>query len=318
MHHRPSRSRLVGLLLLPSLFAVAACGAGGETGAVTAESTGRSVTVKHAKGSATVPEKPAKVVVFDVGVLATLDELGVKVTGVPVVDNLPESLAEYGTDAYTKVGSLFEPDYEKVNSLEPDLIVVAGRSSAAYPELAEIAPTVDLSVDNAAFTASLRERVEALGTIFGKQAEVERRLDAIDASIAEVKARAGDRTGLIVLTTGGKLSAYGPGSRFGIIHDALGVKPAADGLSADIHGQAVSAEFVAETDPDLLYVVDRDSAIGENGEAAAKVLDNELVNGTKAAKNGKIVYLDPFAWYVAPTALSSVETMVENVGDSLS
>ncbi|MEV4377963.1 hypothetical protein [Streptosporangium sp. NPDC049644] len=33
------------------------------------------------------------------------------------------------------------------------------------------------------------------------------------------------------------------------------MKPAADGLSTDTHGQAVSAEFIAKTD--------RDSAIGE-------------------------------------------------------
>ncbi|WP_020544478.1 siderophore ABC transporter substrate-binding protein [Nonomuraea coxensis] len=276
------------------------------------------MTVTHAQGSTTIPATPEKVVVFDLGVLTTLDELGVPVAGVPVAENLPDKLAKYAGDGYTKVGSLFEPDYEKVNSLEPDLIVVAGRSSAAYPELSKIAPTVDLSVDNTKFLASFRERTEALGTIFGKQTEVERRLDAIDTAAAGVKAKAGDRTGLIVLTTGGKISAHGAGGRFGVIHDTLGVKPAAEGLSTDTHGQAVSAEFIAKTDPDLLYVVDRDSAIGENGAAAKQVLDNALVNGTKAAKNGKIVYLDPFTWYLAPAALSSVDGMVKAVGDSLS
>ncbi|MFI7050345.1 siderophore ABC transporter substrate-binding protein [Streptosporangium sandarakinum] len=324
MHRRPIRGRLFGALFLPLLLTLAACGGTtGTSASAAAGSTGGTggagdVTVTHARGTAKVPASPKKVVVFDVGVLATLDELGVRVSGVPVVENLPDGLAEYATDAYPKVGSLFEPDYEKVNALEPDLIVVAGRSSAAYPKLAEIAPTVDLTVDNAHFLTSLRQRAEALGTIFGKQAEVARRLDAIDASVTRVKAAAGDRTGLVVLTTGGKISAYGPGSRFGLVHDALGVKPAAGGLSTDVHGNAVSAEFIAKADPDLLYVVDRDSAIGQDGAAAKQVLDNELVNGTKAAKNGKIVYLDSFTWYVAPTALSSVEAMIKAVGDSLS
>ncbi|WP_245646812.1 siderophore ABC transporter substrate-binding protein [Microtetraspora niveoalba] len=308
------------MLLLPFLLLLAACGGGAEADDTSAAAEGAAggVTVTHAQGTTTVPGTPKKAVVFDLGALATLDELGVPVAGVPVVENLPDRLAKFGTDAYPKVGSLFEPDYEKVNALAPDLIVVAGRSSAAYKELAKIAPTVDLTVDNATFLSSLRERTEALGAIFGKQAEVERRLDAIDASVAEVKAKAGDRTGLVVLTTGGKLSAYGPGSRFGLIHDALGVKPAAEGLSTDTHGNAISAEFVAKTDPDLLYVVDRDAAVGENGKAAKQVLDNKLVNGTKAAENGKIVYLDPFSWYLAPTALSSVDGMVKAVGDSLS
>lgn len=324
MRRHPFYTFLLGLFVMPVMLVLAACGGGSGADTTAAQSAGQGsgggaeVSVTHAQGTTKVAANPRKVIVFDVGVLATLHELGVKVAGVPAVENLPDALAEYAGDAYPKVGSLFEPDYEKVNELEPDLIIVAGRSSAAYGELAKLAPTVDLTVDNAAFLASFRQRTEALGAIFGKEAEVKRRLDAIDAAVAEVKAKAGDGAGLIVLTTGGKISAYGPGSRFGLIHDALGVKPAAPGLKAETHGEAVSAEFIAKTDPDLLYVVDRDSAIGENGQAARQVLDNALVNGTKAAKNGKIVYLDPFTWYIAPNALGSVENMVKAVGDSLS
>lgn len=307
-------ARLLGLLLLPFLLLLSACGG---TEADSAEGSGESVTVEHAQGSTTVEGTPEKIVVFDVGYLATLDELGVGVAGVPAVENLPGDLAKYAGDGYTKVGSLFEPDYEKVNSLAPDLIVVAGRSAAAYPELAKIAPTVDLTVDQTRFVESFRARTEALGRLVGKEEEVGRRLSALDQSVSDVKGRVDERTGLIVLTTGGKISAHGPGGRFGIVHDVLGVKPAAEGLKTDTHGNAVSHEFIAETDPDLLYVVDRDAAIGQEGRAAAQVLDNALVKQTKAAKNDKIVYLDAFTWYVAPTALGSVEAMVEAVGDSL-
>lgn len=45
--------------------------------------------------------------------------------------------------------------------------------------------------------------------------------------IATLKTRAATAgTGLIVLTTGGKVSAYGPGSRFGVLHDSFGIQPA--------------------------------------------------------------------------------------------
>ncbi|WP_106400992.1 siderophore ABC transporter substrate-binding protein [Actinocorallia populi] len=315
MRHTPLRARLSGLFLLPFLLLPAACG--GSEADSAAEGSGGSVTVEHAQGSTTVEGTPEKIVVFDVGYLATLDELGVKVAGVPAVENLPGDLAEYSGDTYPKVGSLFEPDYEKVNALAPDLIVVAGRSAAAYPELKKIAPTVDLTVDQTDFVGSFRARTEALGRLVGKEDQVGQRLSALDQSIADVRGRADERTGLIVLTTGGKISAHGPGGRFGIVHDVLGVKPAATGLKTDTHGNAVSHEFIAETDPDLLYVVDRDAAIGEEGQAAAQVLDNALVKQTEAAKNDKIVYLDAFTWYIAPTALGSVESMVKAVGDSL-
>ena len=81
------------------------------------------------------------------------------------------------------------------------------------------------------------------------------------------------------------MSAYGPGSRFGVIHDAFGVKPATAGLSVSNHGQAISYEFIAQTDPDWLFVIDRDAAIGREGSPARSMLDNELIRPTKAWKN---------------------------------
>ena len=47
--------------------------------------------------------------------------------------------------AIHELGSVWEPDYEAINALEPDLIVVAGRSSRIYPDMKEIAPTADLA-----------------------------------------------------------------------------------------------------------------------------------------------------------------------------
>lgn len=303
---------LVGLTAL-----VTACG-GGSAADAGSSGGGESVTIDHAQGSTTLDGTPEKVVVFDLGVLETLDALGVdSVVGVPEVANLPERLKKYGSDDYAKVGSLKEPDFEQVNALDPDLIIVAARSAAVYGELSEIAPTADLSVDTTDFLASATERIKTLGTLFGQEDAVNDRLDTLATEAEEVKASSTDRTGLVVLTTGGKMSAYGPGSRFGIVYDDLGVEPAVDGLSAETHGDAISAEFIADADPDLLYVIDRDSAIGESGESAKQVLDNALVNGTAAARNDGIVYLDPSVWYLTSNGLNSLESMVTAVGDSV-
>ncbi|WP_298179791.1 siderophore ABC transporter substrate-binding protein [Saccharomonospora sp.] len=310
------RGRWLAALMVGLLGLVAACG--GDSEADTAESE-NSIAVEHAQGTTTLDGTPERIVVFDLGVLQTLDTLGVEgVVGVPEVANLPEDLSEYGSDDYTKVGSLKEPDYEQVNALEPDLIIVAARSAPAYGELSEIAPTVDLSVDTTDFLASATERIETLGSLFGKEDAVRDRLDELAAKAEEVKnSGAADKTGLVILTTGGKISAYGPGSRFGIIYDDLGVQPAVDDLSADTHGDAISSEFIAEANPDLLFVIDRDSAIGESGESAKQVLDNALVNGTTAAKEDGIVYLDPSTWYLTSNGLPSLESMITSVGDSV-
>ncbi|MGR6966618.1 siderophore ABC transporter substrate-binding protein [Geodermatophilus sp. URMC 61] len=299
-------------LTVATALAVSACGGSEDTTAEAAAESG-GVTVTHAQGETTVPADPQKVVVFDVGVLSTLDSLGVEVAGVPEA-TYPESLARYSGSEYAKVGSLFEPDYEAVNALEPDLIIVGGRSAAVYPELAEIAPTIDLTVDNQDFLASFEERVTTLAEVFGEEDVVADRLAALDQRVAEVEATAqGAGDALFVMTNAGEVSAYGPDTRFGLVYDELGLTPTDEGLTAADHGDAISFEYIAEKDPDILLVLDRDAAIGESGQAAQQVLDNELVRGTTAWQDDDVHYLDSSVWYIAPNGLPSVEQMVEEV-----
>ena len=110
------------------------------------------------------------------------------------------------------------------------------------------------------------------------------------------------------------MSAYGPGSRFGVIHDAFGVKPAVTDLKTSNHGQAVSFEFIAQTDPDWLFVIDRDAAIGREGTSAQQLLDNDLVRGTKAWKNKHVIYLDGPNWYsLGAAGLTALQESVNEI-----
>lgn len=328
MTARPRRTPLRALLLVLLLSLVAACAetdatadteAAADTATATQDAAPAEVTITHAQGETTVPTNPETVVVFDLGALDMLDWAGAAVAGVPEVPNLPEHLAQYAGEPYEKVGTLFEPDYEAVNALEPDLIVVAARSSTVYPELAELAPTIDLTTDDNDFLGSIERNLEIVGEIYGVQDRVADALADIDASIAAVNEKAADAgTGLIVLTTGGEVSAYGPGSRFGIIHDLLGVEPAVEDVEAATHGDAISWEFIAEADPAHLFVLDRDATIGEDGEAAAVMLDNEIVHQTTAWANDDLHYLDGVNWYLVPSGLRSVQAMIGEIDTALS
>lgn len=295
----------------PALFAALVAGALATVSLATAQ----EITVTHAQGETVLPGTPVNVATFDFATIDTLDALGVEIKGVPA-SNLPEYLAKYAADSYAKIGTIFEPDYEAVNALAPDLIIVAGRSSAALPELAKIAPTIDLSNDWASFEASIKDNSRKLGEIFGKEAEVEALIATLDEKIAAVKADAADAgTGLIVLTSGAEVTAYGTGSRFGWIHDTLGVTPAIADVEAATHGDAISFEFILETNPDWLFVIDRDAATGEG--AAAAILDNELVAQTNAWKNGNVVYIDPVRSYIVNGGLPAFTALVDQVGAAL-
>lgn len=271
------------------------------------------LTIKHPLGEAKVKTKPSKVVVFDFGILESLDKLGVEVTGVPQA-NLPSFLTKYKDAKYKNAGGLMEPDFEKIAAMNPEVIFISARQSSTYEEFKKIAPTVFMSIDNSKYMESFASNMKLLGDIFDKKAAVEEELKKVEASIQEVKAKAGQggKNGLIVLATGGKLSAYGPGSRFGIIHDVLGVTPADTKIEVSTHGMSISPEFIAEKNPDYLFVVDRDAVTG--GTASAKdVVENELVKKTKAFQNGAITYLDPNYWYLSGGGLVSVPKMIEDV-----
>ncbi|MXQ13079.1 siderophore ABC transporter substrate-binding protein [Microvirga makkahensis] len=276
----------------------------------------KDLTIQHAKGETTVPSKPKKVLAFDLASLDTLNALGIEVSGVPTA-RFPEYLAKYSSDRYEKIGTLFEPNYEAVNAAEPDLIIIGGRSSAKYEALAKIAPTIDLTVDPKNYIGSVTRNVQILARIFDKQAEADSQLAKLDQSIASLRQEASKAgKGLLVLATGGKLSAYGPGSRFGLLHTDFGIIPAVEDLATTNHGQAVNAEFILKTNPDWLFVIDRDAATGR-GEAAKKVLDNDLVAQTTAWKNNHVVYLDPVSWYLVGGGLTALQASVDQIAKAI-
>ncbi|AWB87581.1 siderophore ABC transporter substrate-binding protein [Mycetocola zhujimingii] len=316
MTHARTRIFSLGILALSGALALSGCASAPAEPAPT-KAAATEIDVEHVQGTTEVPLNPETVITFDMASLDTLDALGVKVDGLPQ-QNVPEYLSEYAGEEYLNAGTLFEPDYEAVNAAEPDLIIVANRSAAAYEELSKIAPTIDLTLDWENYLPSFRTNVETLGEIFEKQDEATTALEEIDGKIEEAKEQATDAgTGLIVMTNAGEITAYGSGSRFGWLHDELGLTPAIDDVDAATHGDPVSPEFILETNPDWLLVIDRDAAIGESGSTARQVLDNEVIAGTTAWQNDQVLYLDSVPFYVVMSGLGAVNQMVDQITDGL-
>lgn len=309
---------LVAFTLMMVAF-LAACGSTEETtesdtATAGAEET-EEMTLTHELGETTFDKNPEKVVVFDYGVLDSIDKLGVEaVAGVPQ-ESLPAYLEKFeDAEKYENVGTLKEADFEAINAMEPDLIIISGRQAEMYEEFSDIAPTIHMAVDTTKYMESFKSNMNTLGEIFGKEDQVKEELAAIDTQIEEVKATVSesDEKALIALANEGKVSAYGAASRFGIIHDVFGVKQADEGIEASTHGQSISFEYILETNPDMMFVIDRNAAVG-NEASAADSLENELVQKTNAYKNDKIIYLDPDFWYLSGGGLQSVSQMVKDV-----
>lgn len=324
---RKSMRLSMATLAATALLALTACGApqaatstesnssnSSQSASATSADSGK-ITVNHAQGSTEVPTNPQNVYVFDLGVLDTMQALGLKASGIPETV-LPASLQDFANAE--KIGSMKEPDFEAISEGAPDLIIISGRTAGSYKELSKIAPTIDLSVDQKDALNSFKKNAETVGQIFGKTQEVETKLNEIDTKIADVAEKGKDAgKSLVVMSSAGELTAYGAGSRFGIIHDILKFPIAADIKSEGPHGEAVSFEYIKDKNPANLFVIDRDSAMGTATGAANAVLDNELVKSTDAAKNNKIIQLDATNWYNVGYGLNNTKSMIDEVAKAL-
>ena len=277
-----------------------------------------TLVVSHELGETTVNKNPKRVVVFDYGILDSLDKLEVEGIVGLVQDGLPEHLSKFESEDYSSVGSLKEPNMEKIFELTPDLIIISGRQADYYEELSKIAPTIHLGVNNENYLESFSENMNKLGEIFGKEKAVEKELTAITEAIEELNAKVTEKNvnGLITLANDGSFSVYGAESRFGIIHNSFGVTPVDETIEASTHGQKASFEYIVEKNPQYLFVVDRAAIVG--GTTSAKELfENELMKKTDVYKNDNIVYLNPNIWYTATGGFTSTMIMVEEIDNAL-
>lgn len=306
------------LLLSLGLFA---CGANTEntnteTTTQTAEQTTQeTITISHSRGESTIKLNPQKVVVFDMGMLDIMKNLDIDAEFALPLNGVPSYITGY-EDALN-VGDLKEPNFEEIYTFKPDVIFISGRQADFYDQFNEIAPTVYVDLDYKNYMEDLKTNLTNIGKLFDKEQLAMEKYDELMAKIDEAKQKVDkiDDKALIILTNGGKLSVYGPGSRFGLIYDFLGYKEAdeniyEEGEEIPTHGKEISYEYISQINPDILFVVDRDSVVGGEGNAAT-TLDNDLIKNTNAYKNDKIVMLNAEYWYIAPGGLTALNNMVD-------
>lgn len=289
-------------------------------GAAATLANAQATTIETAQGPVSLAGGSETTVVLDLAILDIFDTLDIPVAGVAGGPK-PEYLADYGTEATPQLGSFFEPDLEKINAVAPDLVIVAGRSRAKLEEVAKVAPAIDLTADSTDLVGSLERNMAELGKLYGKEEKAAETMTALKARFAALRAKSADAgKALVLITTGGRMSTHGAQGRFATIFNEMGFDPAIENVDSGTHGQPISNEYILETNPDWIFVVDRDAAIGRDGQPAQQMLDNALVHKTTAWKEGQVVFLDPADWYLVgaagPTALDRALSQISDaIGD---
>lgn len=319
-----------------SVAALAGCSAGapaGSTGsgaaagsAAQADQTPETVTIQslNAEGQTVdleVPYDPERIAILDMASLDILDSIGVGDRVVGMADTSLEYLQDYaGNDQIANLGTIKEADLEAVMACEPDVIFIGGRLSSVYDDLSEIAPVVYLATDSEkGVVESVRDNATTIASMFGLEGEVEGLMADFDDRIAELSQAAEGHTALVSLFTSGSVNVLGSDGRCSIISKEVGFTNLADGEVTATHGNEVSFETIVELDPEYIFVLNRDAAIGADGaEQAQEVVENELTRQTQAYQNGNIVYLEhPAVWYTAEGGIEALNVMLQDLEGAL-
>lgn len=285
-----------------------------------------TITARDANGEATevtVAYDPQRIAVLDMAALDILDALGVGDRVVGSASTSLDYLQSYVTDEnIANLGTIKEADLEAVMACEPDVIFIGGRLSSSYDALSEIATVIYLGTDTElGVVESVRQNATAIASLFGLEAQVDELMSGFDSRIETLQAFAEGKTAIVGMCTSGSFNVLGNDGRCSIIGVEIGFENI--GVDAEIdtatHGNEASFEFVVEKNPDYIFVMDRDAAIGTDGaQLAQEIMENELVMGTDAYTNGNIVYLEhPAVWYTAEGGINALDLMLQDLETAL-
>ncbi len=285
----------------------------------TAEALAQPITIEHNLGTTVVSHRPQRVAALDMNEVDFLDQLEVPIAGM-VKDFVPHFLAKYKEDeSIVDLGAIVQPNLEKVYQLKPDLILMTPLHTNHYEGLSELAPTLHFDVDfrnsKGHHISVIKNHLMDLGRIFDKEEIAKQKVQEIDAKVNEVQKITEDRQekALVVMHNNGSFSSFGIHSRYGFIFDVLGVKPASKEIEPSLHGQPISSEFIHHADPDILYIIDRTAVMEGQPTIDAERMANPLLRETKAWKNGRVVFVDPDAWYITAASITSLKIVIDDV-----
>lgn len=272
-----------------------------------------SASAASAQSNVELKKSSQRPVVYDLATLDTMQALGIPVAGVPKAQ-FPAYMAGYGDAKYTVAGTLFQPDYEALSQIKPDLIIVGGRSAAKQDVLSKIAPTLDFSVKPATMLQDIERNITQIADMYGKQEQGKALVARIKSEVAELNQLAAKaQPGVLLMAINERIMPQAPGARFGFLFDVLGAKSQLTAKDIPARGgPAFTFDDLAKLQPEWIYVIDRNTGVGAaagGGEIipSTKVFDNDKVKSTPAGQKGQIVFLDPKGWYLmgstGPTAL---------------
>lgn len=268
---------------------------------------------------------PKKVITFSLGVADTfkhvgLDNLGIETFGIAKGQNkLPEMLNEYNDSKYYDVGSLFEPDFSMIELINPDLIILDGRSAKYYERIKKDYPYINV-LDASLTTYDIEEQEKVynnLSKIFPHANDVlKKSIEKFKENFSEIKIKTKDFNAMLLQLNGKLISAaVSENGRYNLLYNEFGFKfKSISGVNLEnSHGTAeISKESIKEVNPDVIFIMDR-NLIVEGVKSDNSFLKDELLKDVTAIKNQNVYYLNPESWYTITGGINATNQMIADI-----
>ncbi|MBU5671082.1 siderophore ABC transporter substrate-binding protein [Paenibacillus brevis] len=287
-----------------------------------------TVEITDIHGTVTVPVNPKNVVALDSRTFETLADWDIKLVAAPK-DVMPADSPYVSDDSVQNIGNHREPNLEIIAAADPELVIVGQRFAGFYEEIKKLVPNaavIDLNFDVSEeadapgenFVNGFKDTTITLGKIFDKNQEAEQLVADFEKVIEDAKsAYNGTDTVMSVIVSGGNIGFSAPhsGRVWGPMYDIFGWVSALEvnNSSSDHQGDEVSVEAIAQSNPDWIFVLDRDASISSTTDAvpAQDVINNSpALQNVTAVTKGQIVYA-PNDTYTN----ESIQTYIELFGN---
>lgn len=327
--------KIAAFLVVSTLMLSACASSSADEVAEVAESIEiPTVEITDMHGTVTVPVNPQNVVALDNRTFETLSDWGIELAAAPK-PLLPPTSPYLTDDSVQDIGNHREPNLELLAAVDPELVIIGQRFASYYEDIKALVPqaaVIDLNFDVSEdamapgenLVNGLKNSTIALGHIFDKTEEAEVLIAELDQAIADVKdAYNGEDSILSVVVSGGNIgfSAPGSGRVWGPMYEIFGWKSVleVEGATSDHKGDDISVEAIAQSNPDWIFVLDRDAATATESDAvpAQDVIDNSpALQNVTAVSEGQIVYA-PKDTYINES-IQTYKALFEDLAKALS
>ncbi|TDE55731.1 ABC transporter substrate-binding protein [Nonomuraea mesophila] len=291
---RPVRTAFAGALL--GTLVLAGCGQAGTTAtpssapASSAPSTSSNssgefpVTIEAGNGQVTIDKKPERIVSLSASHTETLFAVGAGSQVVAVDDQ-----SNYPPEAPKTALSGFKPNVEAIVAEKPDLVVVSDDLNNIVAELGKV--NVPVLVQPAATTLDdTYEEIVEFGAATGNKAKAEEVVSGMKTALDKLVAEAPKDSKLTYYHELDQTPYAATSETYiGQIYGLFGLTNIADKAPASAGGYPkLSAEFVAQADPDLIFLADV-KCCGQSKETLA---ERPGWKNLSALKKDQVIQLD--------------------------